>query len=494
LYVVPEDPGTAATFLTLAVERAGEPGAVLVLTGDVESAVALADVVVGMRPELSVVAATTTARARRVARGAAVVIGTPAVVLGLVRATALKLDAVRTLVVAWADLGDADLEALMADVPKDAARTIVVEAGGAEVETFVERYARRPRRVGGEGAAAVEGAAEVASGVRYVMTAAATRPAALRRLLDEIDPPSAIIRVRTEASERAVRAVLRVLGYGATDAAVRVSRGDVGEEAQLVVLYDVPLDAAELQGAVAGSVVHVVALVEPRQLARLRAIAGGGAVTALTLSGPAARARGREAALREELRATLADGVPARELIALEPLLGEFDGVELAAAALKLLDRARATAVPAPVVIAAPVAVAPPRPREERPREERPREDRPREDRPREERSRPFGDRRPAAREDGPKRGFGPKKRDDRPGKRPFGGGPPGRGPRPFGGPSKGRDERPSSGGSSRPRPAGASGRDDRSAPRSEWAERGERLTHSRRPAPRGRGRPPAGE
>jgi ATP-dependent RNA helicase DeaD len=503
LYVVPEDPGAATAFLELAVERAGEPGAVLILTGDVESAVSLAGVVVGMRPELPVVAATTTARGKRVVRGAAVVIGTPAVVLGLVRATALKLDAIRTLVVAWADLADPDLEALMAEVPKDAARTIVVEAGGPAIETFIERYARRPRRVGGD--ESLESPTEqpvVASAIKYVTTAAASRPAALRRVLDEIDPPSVVVRVRTEASERAARAVLRVLGFGADDTTVRVSRGGAGgETAQLVILYDAPLDTAELQAATAGAVVHVVALVQPRELARLRTLAP---VAPLTLSGPAARARTREAALRDELRAALAEGIPARELLSLEPLLAEFDGIEVAAAALHLLDRARSTVVvaapPPALVVASPAA--PPRERQARAPIERQarapieRDDRaPREDRgPREERSprpsrddrppRTFGDRRPAGRDDRP-----PRSRDDRPaGKRSFGA-PAGRGPRPF----KGRDERPSQGGTGRPRPAGGPPSADKRSgpPRNEWADRGERLTHSRRPAPRGRGRPP---
>jgi ATP-dependent RNA helicase DeaD len=94
----------------------------------------------------------------------------------------------------------------------------------------------------------------------------------------------------------------------------------------------------------------LVALATPRQLPALRALSGGGRVTPLTLSGPAARALTREERMREDLRAVLADGIPARELLALEPLLTEFDGVEVAAAALRLLDRAR-EATPAEVPV-----------------------------------------------------------------------------------------------------------------------------------------------
>ena len=39
------------------------------------------------------------------------------------------------------------------------------------------------------------------------------------------------------------------------------------------------------------------------------------------------------------LRAELKAGIPARELIALEPLLAEFDGLEIAAAAVRLIER-----------------------------------------------------------------------------------------------------------------------------------------------------------
>jgi ATP-dependent RNA helicase DeaD len=46
--------------------------------------------------------------------------------------------------------------------------------------------------------------------------------------------------------------------------------------------------------------------------------------------------------VRQELRAVLARGAPTREIIALEPLLQEFDGTELAAAALYVLERERA--------------------------------------------------------------------------------------------------------------------------------------------------------
>jgi hypothetical protein len=453
LYVVPADPDSAPAFIDPALAYGGPT---LVLTRDAESALALAHVVVAAHPDVSVVAATTTARARRVVRDAAVVVGTPTAVLGLVRATALKLDTIKALVIAWANLEDPDLEALMADFPKESPRIVAVESMTPAADAFVERYARRPRRV--EPAAPAETVAPAA--VQYVTTSAAARPVALGRLLDELDPPSALIHVRRDASERAVRTTLHALGYHGDEAVVRVTHSDgtSAEAAQLVVLYDVPLSAAELHTAVAGSAVNVVALVEPRELPRLRALA---TATPLTLSGPAARARSREAAVRDELRAALATGLAAREILTLEPLLSEFDGVELAAAALHLLAQARATVPPAPVaptVVAAPSA---PR-REERPRDERPHDERPR---------RSFGDR--------PR---GDRPRNDRP-----------RSDRPHSDRARPHSDRPHSDRprSDRDRPHTDRPRSDRPRdpnarpPRSEWAERGERLTHARRPPPR---------
>jgi ATP-dependent RNA helicase DeaD len=119
-----------------------------------------------------------------------------------------------------------------------------------------------------------------------------------------------------------------------------LTRGEPVAEASLVVLYEFP-GSREVLRTLAGGRSTVVALVTPRQLPALRALAGAGRVTPFTLSGPGARAQRRAERLRAELRALLAEGPPAQELLALEPLLAEFDGAEIAAAALRLLERER---------------------------------------------------------------------------------------------------------------------------------------------------------
>ena len=62
----------------------------------------------------------------------------------------------------------------------------------------------------------------------------------------------------------------------------------------------------------------------------------------MTLAESGVRARDRDTRMRAELRALLAQGQFGRELLALEPLLDEFDGIEIAAAALQLLEQERA--------------------------------------------------------------------------------------------------------------------------------------------------------
>jgi ATP-dependent RNA helicase DeaD len=84
-------------------------------------------------------------------------------------------------------------------------------------------------------------------------------------------------------------------------------------------------------------------------VASLRALVGG-TVSPVALLEAAERARGKDAALRASLRDVLASGDVRREVLALEPLLAEFDGIEVAAAALRLLEQQRparpATAAP----------------------------------------------------------------------------------------------------------------------------------------------------
>ena len=291
----------------------------------------------------------------------------------LVRSSLLKLDTVRTVVLAWADdiLAEGPetisaLEGLLGEIG-DAGRVIVVRKVTAPIENLVERYARRARRIGAaeSEAPAVPADYELPI-IRYVTVASSARPSALRRLLDDLDPPSAIVVARDQAAADNATHTLRTLGYHEDDKTINVIRGDFGNAAtHTVIFYQPPVSPAELQRIASVRPVEVVALATPGEVPWLRELASG-RLTPLNLHGPERRARNREEALREELRAVLAEGVPPREVLSLEPLLREYDATELAAAALHVLERERAQRRAAE---ANPTPVARPRPDGDRPRD-----------------------------------------------------------------------------------------------------------------------------
>ena len=177
--------------------------------------------------------------------------------------------------------------------------------------------------------------------VRHITVSASARPAALRRLLDDLNPPSAVIVARDAPTAESAKQTLRTLGYHDDDPNIRVTQTDFGAPAHAVIFYQPPVTPAELQRAAQAKPVQVVVLARPGEIAWLRELTGG-RLAPLNLTGPERRAHDREAAVRQELRAVLDRGVPPREIIALEPLLEEFDASELAAAALYLLERERA--------------------------------------------------------------------------------------------------------------------------------------------------------
>jgi ATP-dependent RNA helicase DeaD len=363
LAVLPPDEGALAELLEPVLERLDSTASgiqAVVLTPDAETATAAARVAHGRLSMVRAISVTSAARAERLLRAGPVGIaaGAPSALLELVRRSAIKLDAVRVVCLAWADsildAGEGDaLEALLAELPKESARIVATSRLTPAVEQLVERYARRPRRSGGELAADA-----MPRDVRYVTVTERSRADALRRLLDDLDPERAALYVRDDRSERELREVLRGVGYGEEDDAVRVTRGEPVPGAALAVLYDFPAARAVLDALGAS---EVIALVRPRQLHALRALAAGGVVRPYTLSGPAARARRGEEVVRDELRAVLADAAPNRELLTLEPMLDEYDGVELAAAALRLLEQERrrrpaAAATPTAGATAGPMA------------------------------------------------------------------------------------------------------------------------------------------
>jgi ATP-dependent RNA helicase DeaD len=347
VYVVSHDWASISYFLAPLIERVDESARevqVLVLTADAEAAAAISGAAVrlaGSR-DVSIIAATSAARSARLMKTlpAHVVIGDPNTILELVRGSALKVSAVRAVAFAWADaiLAEPGLEesiaTLLADIPKDSARTIATTEVTPAVEDLIERYARRARRVT---SAATTDTTPIA--IEYVTTAETARAVTLRRLLDSLDLDNASVFVRGDHSSDEAGTLLRSLGYSGERSPVRLSHG--GGAPATVVLYDLPASREELTEAMGASARRVIALIQPRQVSSLRALAGGGRVRPLSLPDAGNRLRSRDAVLREELRGVLDRGAVMRTLLAIEPLLEEYDGVDIAAAALTLLEQER---------------------------------------------------------------------------------------------------------------------------------------------------------
>jgi ATP-dependent RNA helicase DeaD len=355
VYTLPHTTESIAEFLTPVLTRV-DPAAggtqVVVVTRDAETALAISETMLRISGPggIEVVPVTGAARAGRIfkSRPVLAVAGTANELGGLVRASLLKLDTVRTVVLAWVDdildngpESVAALEALLGELG-EAARVIVARKLTPTVENVVERYARRSRQVGVAETEVPQTPENYELPIiRYVTVADNARASALRRLLDDLDPPSAAIIARDESAAADATRTVRTLGYHEDDTTIRVTRSDFKEATHTVIFYQPPVTPAELQRIAQAKPVQLVVLAQPGEVPWLRELTGG-RLAPMNLHGPERRAHDREEATRQELRAVLARGVPARETISLEPLLEEFDAVELAAAALSLLERERA--------------------------------------------------------------------------------------------------------------------------------------------------------
>ncbi len=347
VHVLPHAEFAMARLLEPALDRItadAEATQLLVITPDSDTAVAMADVSRSLsdRTAAPIIAITSAGRGARLlgSRVVPALAATPSTLVALLRSSAVKLDGVRTVIIAWADeLLDARegeaLEVVLAEIPKDASRIVAADRLSPDVEALVERHLRRASRQGV--GAGENGPASLA--IRYVCTTPSARQSAFRRLLDDLDPPSVIVLASDPSAVEEARAAVASLGYEG-DASVRVEGAPIEEQAALVVFYDLPVKAEEVAKVEATEPAQVVALVTPRQVPALRRLTTG-TVEPMDVSRAAMKARARDERVRSAIRAELQAGFPSREVMALEPLLSEFDGLEIAAAALRLMERHR---------------------------------------------------------------------------------------------------------------------------------------------------------
>lgn len=461
------------------VSDAGLAFVALLPTAD--EALAFSEAVHALRPgaENPVTPLSALTRSRRImSSGTPAIAAAPDMLARLLAESRLDLSRLHTLLVVWPEeiLRDEEqqkaLETLIAEVPRSAERVAFCAERTTELAQFIERSMWRARELEEKSTPGPRASVPL----RVIAAPVSERSRAVRSVLDSFDPESAALLVFSDAAESAAREAAGLYGPS-----VDVVRGVPARHYALGIVFDDVPDAASLE-ATSATVRELVAVVRPSRLVELQKVAAS--VTPMTWTGALANARLTHDALRDEIRGYVGSGGHTPWVAVLEPLLEGLDPLEVAAAALALLDRerrkAKRTVAPAVATAQAPERAA----REERPvREERSgfkgrsRDD----DRPRPRRD----DDRPRPRRDDDR--ARPRRDDDR-------GRPPERGfkKREFGSDVRKRDDaprgdRPRRDFSDRPRePRGRPREEIERVPRAahegrEWSERGERLRHSRR-------------
>jgi ATP-dependent RNA helicase DeaD len=260
-----------------------------------------------------------TARAMRQLRANAVDVlaATPQTALTLVSRSALQMDRVGSIVLAWPELltDEDSITPLMQDLPRDAQRVVYTSEPG-RVDTVVERYARKAltTRMG-------EGEGLPAGPVRTVGVSWSGRTRALADLLELLDPASLAI---WTADRRYHDAITQSIAANPPE--VHLVTGDA-PPATTIIAFDLPTAQHLRQLLSAG---EVVILVPPGAESYVARIAAPRRV--LELPGPLDEARTTEAAQRRRIVEVIATGRHQRALLTLAPLFERYDSAAVAAA------------------------------------------------------------------------------------------------------------------------------------------------------------------
>lgn len=340
---VPPSPSHAALALAAAFSRSGPGGLALVLTAD--TLLEAWPPVVGPlaqalgRPALVAPGATGAARG---IRNLAVALITPAEAAAeLLRRSALPVNQVRAVVIAWPELAPTSevLATILQDLPHDCPRVVVTAdpAGQAEV---IERYAWRAPVTGPLGSGAPEPPA--ATRLRVAETTWTDRPAALAALVDLLDPSALAVWTADRSQHEVIRA--RLAAAALTPAFA--TGPELGEG--LAVAFDPP--PPEVLARMDGR--DAVLLMPPgtagyagRWVSRLEPV---------VLPGPLGTSRSAMAAERERIRARIGSGEHRAAFATLGPLFDRYPAQEVAAALHELWTEARQSPPAPPRALAEP--------------------------------------------------------------------------------------------------------------------------------------------
>jgi ATP-dependent RNA helicase DeaD len=291
---------------------------------------------------------------------AQVACASPAGALAALEHSAIKLEGLATLVVdgasAMVGLGAADtLETLTAQVPKEAQRVLLTSEITMEVEDWIDRHARRARRLAylpTEVIAVDGGNLEFWAAPRHEWLPV------LVQLLSERGAKSETrgrIHCRLEEHARALADQLQVRGLkiaersGAPGVCIDWSGRRECEPADLSIAWGTPPDVPGLLACVEGAARSVI-FAEPAELAHLARLADllalrGGPLRAVA---PPEALRSAQATL-EQLREAAAHSDLEPYVLLIEPLFEEFTPTQLAAAATALLRERQPAAAATPL-------------------------------------------------------------------------------------------------------------------------------------------------
>jgi len=348
VHVLPADDRRIAGIVRTQVERlaptAEEAGIrLLVLTPTAGEAAALAREVndgLDASGALLTPLTTETRAARRVALGSPCVVAPADLALALLKRSLLKLEQVETIVLVSLDAlttGSKDaIEAILTEAPRAADRVAITAELNPVIDSFLERHARKARRV------QHDVPSPSAAVMEYVVCDEHSRTDVLGRLLDSIDPPHATVVSSEDNAEEACAALAR-LGYGPDDELVEFSDGETPENESLVLLFGAPEGPDDLTSILDATPQRVVVLVAPHEVTAFLRVFGARA-RPTPASALVEIAGSMEDALRGEIRGVIGSTTVHREVLALSPLFAERDPVEVAAALLKMYEQARAEA------------------------------------------------------------------------------------------------------------------------------------------------------
>jgi hypothetical protein len=282
---------------------------------------------------LRILTATGPARAsRQISDGTVdVLVASPGTALTLHTRSALGIDSLTSITLAWPEDWDAEeaVTLLLAELDKDAQR-VVLTSSTHKVAELVQRHVRRSLNVDFPTPAPPETPLPAPRSVRTLATPHSARLEALTMLLEAVDPPALAIWTADRRDHGSLESFTQEL----TDTTVFSTEDPAAE---LVVCYDPPRPS-DLRRM--GASRDIVLLNTPGSEGYIGRLASG--AKPIHRSGVVDRLRDRDAGLRAEISELIDSGNLDAAAYVVGPLFDRFDPQAVAAACLTLWRRAGA--------------------------------------------------------------------------------------------------------------------------------------------------------